>query len=451
MSHGDEVVDTLTDGTAAHGGHAVLGDDIVDVVAAEGDHGAGGELGVDGGHVAVLGVGHGLDGDDVAAALGVEGADGGVALAAGTGVVEGADGLGGALAEQVHVEGGVHGHHVVILGDDTGVVDVAAGHETHAGVLVQEVVQAAVAQGKGGHDLALVDVLLAAGDDAGFHQVHDAVGDHLGVDAQVMLVHEALAHGIGDTADAQLDGVAVVDQAGDVSADGALHGSGLGRGDLGHGGVALHDEVHLADVNFVLAVDVGHIGRDLHDDHIGLLQQLTLLDKAGGHTEVAVLVHGSDGHHEHVHGVVVHPADDAVVEAGGEGVGQALAVGVAGGTHHEDAVGGEGLLAGGIGQEGIVTHTQAADELDVVYLAVEGVELAEQAGGLVGGGAAADDVAVLDVAEGLLHGNQLGSVLRLIGHSNYLRYCYFLFIICLLYRIHPGFVKYSVGMSCFRL
>ena len=80
-------------------------------------------------------------------------------------------------------------------------------------------------------------------------------------------------------------------------------------------------------------------------------------------------------------------------------------------AHHKDAVGGKGLLAGGVRQEGIVPHAQTADELQVVDFSVEGVDLAEQTGRLVGGGAGADDVAVLDVGQGLFHRNQLGRVL----------------------------------------
>ena len=68
-------------------------------------------------------------------------------------------------------------------------------------------------------DLAAVERLALAGDDAGLDQVDDGVGEHLGVDAQVLLVLEELEHGLGDAADAELDRRAVLDQGGDVLAD----------------------------------------------------------------------------------------------------------------------------------------------------------------------------------------------------------------------------------------
>ena len=76
VGYGDEVIHPLPDGAAPHGGDAVLGHDVVDVVPAEGNNRALGELGVDSGDVSLFGVGHRLDCDDIPAILGVEGADG---------------------------------------------------------------------------------------------------------------------------------------------------------------------------------------------------------------------------------------------------------------------------------------------------------------------------------------------------------------------------------------
>ena len=62
-------------------------------------------------------------------------------------------------------------------------------------------------------DLAAVERLARAGDRARLDQVDDRVGEHLGVDAQVLLVLEELDDRLGDAPDAELDGRAVVDQA----------------------------------------------------------------------------------------------------------------------------------------------------------------------------------------------------------------------------------------------
>jgi hypothetical protein len=64
--------------------------------------------------------------------------------------------------------------------------------------------------------------LLHAVDDAGLNQVYQAVREHLGVHAQVAVAPERGEHRVGDGADARLQGRAVLDEAGAVSADGRL-------------------------------------------------------------------------------------------------------------------------------------------------------------------------------------------------------------------------------------
>ena len=54
-------------------------------------------------------------------------------------------------------------------------------------------------------------------------EAHDAVGEHLGVDAEVVVVGERAEHRVRDRADAHLQRRAVGDQARHVSADRAVH------------------------------------------------------------------------------------------------------------------------------------------------------------------------------------------------------------------------------------
>ena len=92
---------------------------------------------------------------------------------------------------------------------------------------------------------ALVVVLALAGDDAPADHLAHGGGEHLGVQTQVMLVHQVAGHGVRQRADAQLDGVAVVDQFADQTADGVLHLGGLHGRDLGQGLIHL---IEAADV-----------------------------------------------------------------------------------------------------------------------------------------------------------------------------------------------------------
>ena len=126
-------------------------------------------------------------------------------------------------------------NHVVVLGDDERVVGVVHREDLDGAVVIEPVVEAPGAHGKGDHDLAGVQALAAAGDHALFRQVHDAVGDHLRMDAQVVFVVQEAQGGVGNGPDAQLEAVAVLDHTGDVLADGFFDiadGRGLHLDDL---------------------------------------------------------------------------------------------------------------------------------------------------------------------------------------------------------------------------
>ena len=81
MRDGDELAGTLTEAAAAQVRHAVLGDDVVDIVLARRDDGARREDGLDLADRAALG--RGGEGDEALAAAGLAGAADVVDLAAG--------------------------------------------------------------------------------------------------------------------------------------------------------------------------------------------------------------------------------------------------------------------------------------------------------------------------------------------------------------------------------
>ena len=69
------------------------------------------------------------------------------------------------------------------------------------------------------NDLAAVEGLALARDGARFHQVDDAVGHHLGVDAEVLLVFEKREQRMGNAPNADFDRRAILDKRGNVQAD----------------------------------------------------------------------------------------------------------------------------------------------------------------------------------------------------------------------------------------
>ena len=135
-----------------------------------------------------------------------------------------ADRVGTDLTGQVDLERRVDRHDLVVLADQRRVVGAVAGMELDERVVVHEVVEALGADDEARDDASGVDALAPVGDDARLDQIDDAVREHLGVDAEVVLVVEAAQHGVRDCADAHLQRRAVLDQRGDVLADGLLHG-----------------------------------------------------------------------------------------------------------------------------------------------------------------------------------------------------------------------------------
>ena len=86
------------------------------------------------------------------------------------------------------------------------------------------------------HMHTLIVGFASTGDNASLDEVCHGGGELLGVQAQIMLVHQVLADGIGDAADAHLDGIAVVDEGCDHFADLILFGSGGNRANAQYSG-----------------------------------------------------------------------------------------------------------------------------------------------------------------------------------------------------------------------
>ena len=259
----------LAEGFAPKLGDAVLGDDVVDIIAGGGHRRAGVQEGDDLGDLALAGGGgHGHDGP---AALAHIGPPDKVNLATHPGDLPQAHGGGDHLPHQVNLHAGVDGDQVVILGNDIGIVDILDRVHGHGGVVVHVVVEAAGAHEEGGHALAPVEGLLLVGDVARLGQLHHAVGEHLRVDAQVVLLFQEQQDSIGNGADAQLKGIPVPDQLGHVLPDGPLHLADLGGRQLNDGGAALHDAVKPGDMEEAVPQGPGHVLVDLGDDQVGLL------------------------------------------------------------------------------------------------------------------------------------------------------------------------------------
>ncbi len=167
--------------------------------------------------------------------------------------------VGAYLSRDVYLQGRVDGRHAVVLRDDVGIVGVAHVHHQYGRVVVDEVVDALRTHQERRDHLALVDILGFAVDYAALHQRKHAVGEHLGMDAEVLVAAQLRQHGIGNGADAHLQRRAVLDQGCAVLADGRLGLVRLGEVRLHQRSVVLHEIVDLRRVDHGLSEGAGNV------------------------------------------------------------------------------------------------------------------------------------------------------------------------------------------------
>ena len=208
--------------------------------------------------------------------------------------------VGAHLARQVDLQGRVDGHEAVVLRDDVGVVRVSDIHHQHARVVVDEVVNGFRTHQEGRDHLAGVGFFGFAVDHALLHQRQHAVGEHFGVDAEVLMAAQLAENRIRNGPDAHLERCAVLDQRGAVLADGRLDLVRLGEFRFDQRGVVLHEEVDLRGVDHGLTEGARNVFVH-HGDHIiGALHGRQRGVDGGSERYEAVFVGRADLDHRHV-------------------------------------------------------------------------------------------------------------------------------------------------------
>ena len=134
-----------------------------------------------------------------------------------------ADRLGADLTEEVDLDRRVDGDHVVVLADDVRIVDVFDRQDLDGRVIVDIIINALRTEGKRRDGLAAMDLLFAVVDRAALDELDHGVGEHLGVDAEVVLALERHAGRVRDRADAELQARAVRNALGNEAADRLAH------------------------------------------------------------------------------------------------------------------------------------------------------------------------------------------------------------------------------------
>jgi hypothetical protein len=166
-------------------------------------------------------------------------------------------------------EGGVDRDHALVPRDVERVVREVAGPHLHDGVVVDPLIEVAASHEERRDRLAGEQRLLPPGDHALLHEVHHAVGEHLGMHAEVAVVGQRSQHRVGDLPDAELECGSVGDQARDVPRDLRRHLIRRLGGQLGQVVVNGDERVDPVEVNERVAVGARRLGVHLGQDEIG--------------------------------------------------------------------------------------------------------------------------------------------------------------------------------------
>ena len=166
-----------------------------------------------------------------------------------------------------------------------------------------------------------VEGLLLSGNHACVDEVHHAGGEHLGVNTQILLICQEGAHGVGNAADTQLNGVTVVDQRSNCFADFLLGFGGFHVGDDILGTVHLHQHVHVPDVDGGGSVHMLEVRVYLQNDPLVLLHGGQHTKAIGsmvhGNMEISVFIHGSDCGNGNIGGMPGYGYGIVALEIGG--------------------------------------------------------------------------------------------------------------------------------------
>ena len=122
--------------------------------------------------------------------------------------------VGANLTCEVNLNGRVYGGHLGLLCNDERVVGVGNVLHQDFGVVVQKVVYFLRTHYESGDYLVGIEFLVRAVDNPASYQIEYAVGEHLGVNAQMFMVGERCQNGVRNSADTHLQAGAVLDQLG---------------------------------------------------------------------------------------------------------------------------------------------------------------------------------------------------------------------------------------------
>ena len=202
-----------------------------------------------------------------------------------------ADRVRGGLAGQIDFQRAVDGDHVVLLGDFERVVRIIDRPKENGGVVVRGIRRFLSSPcEKAATVIPGFSFFLRIVDDSGLDQVHEAIAEQFGMHPQMLFVEQVGHDRIRQPPVTDLDGIAVLNEAGHVVADPLCRFIERNGRKLQEGFVMADDEIDILDVDEPVAMNTGHVGVHLCDDHGCLVRGGFDHIHADSETQISVLI-----------------------------------------------------------------------------------------------------------------------------------------------------------------
>ncbi len=157
--------------------------------------------------------------------------------------------------------------------DDVGIVGVSHRVEFHQGIQMHEIEQFPAAQAIGGNGLLAVDFFFLVSDRTGANQFQAGLGEHIRVEAQVLLVLQRQESRRRQVPQAGMHGGPVVHEPGYVASDGPVRFAQRGFAHFEQRLLLVDQVIHVAQVDEAVAEGDGHGRIHLGNDRPGGLHR----------------------------------------------------------------------------------------------------------------------------------------------------------------------------------
>ena len=203
-----------------------------------------------------------------------------------------AHGFSGTLAGEIDFQPRIQGYHVPIPGDDLRFVGKGTPTEHHPWVIIQEIIEFLRPVGKGTEGNPFQESFPAVIHGSAPDQIHQAVAEQAGMDAQMVPILQGFRHSAGDMSHPQLEGGSVRDQFCYVGRDFPIQVTHAGQGRNRCSPVRFHKGSHLGNGQQGISPGPGKMGAHFQQYQGSSIDDIPFEERTEEKGKITVGIHG---------------------------------------------------------------------------------------------------------------------------------------------------------------